>query len=291
MSGFRRYLCLGFAKSSVEASLLLIAVVGVFAVMSIAYAKPDDTPARGHVSLLTWNHLEQWYPQQPGANGAETYLQAFRAINQPEDSGQMPLVGSASLPAPGTPLPPASARAVRSYLKPQAEAIDLLEAATRTEACWFKPEVFPSGEPNLMSHHPWMRRGVYLLYLSAILEADEGREAEACERIEQITVMADVLYREPTVVACMTSYRFREQACELAEWLVASGRLSNAQRARLSELLDPDASPVPDWYANLTAQEANTPALVQSAQTLRDRQIALRNRLNLCRQNTLALAW
>lgn len=265
-------------RSTIQAVFLLVVTAGFFYGLFTIYNDKANSPHTSPISdyALTQGILDTWYPYPDGPNAADVYLRAFTAYKDTANTSGRHLIDYWAPPGPAEPLPHDTAELIQAYLDEHTEAIALLEAATEVEGCRFEAGATRHGDLFLTHHHQDLYDGVHLLYLAAVLETDQGRAGPACQRVAQITRIADVLYREPAVVSTLHSYRIRSIACNLTERLVTSGRLADEDLNMLGDSLKSHGSRVPDWYIALNISNSNTSALYRTAKTTEARTNAVR---------------
>ena len=155
---------------------------------------------------ITMTDLAKTYPEPlPGRNAAIFYNEAFQRMEaQPELPENrlrlLPIVGTAQLPPTDRDVPPAMVRAVRDYLKDNAEILDLLRNATALDECKFEID-FTKGPGMLLPHLAKLRQAARLLALEAVERTEGGKPDEAADSLVACLRCGQAVRREPILIS------------------------------------------------------------------------------------------
>ncbi|MGO9243988.1 MAG: hypothetical protein ACLPT4_12775 [Verrucomicrobiia bacterium] len=192
------------AKASRSLRTALVVVL-ILAALYIAYrytlhrmveAKLDEMRHQGYPVTLA--ELDKWYPQPlPGENAAEIYLQAFKLFSPEQASDtNLPIVGVAKLPPRVEPMTNEMKRAIADYLAKNADALRLLHQAAAMSYCRYES----GSQVGSMAHSSEIRHAVRLLYLEAILHAENQESAKSADSIASVMGVAESFADEPRII-------------------------------------------------------------------------------------------
>jgi hypothetical protein len=144
---------------------------------------------------VTIEELEQWYNAQPiGENAADVYMQAFsKFVGTETEHGLFTPFAYHSKP-----VSPLVRGRIAWFVRKNSEALKLLHQAAMMPECRFPfPECPSLGEPqDDLLHRSW-HRGLHLLYLEAVLAANDGDPDRTYAAADAFYGMAASLKAEP----------------------------------------------------------------------------------------------
>jgi hypothetical protein len=192
------------AKASRRLRTALVVVL-VLAALYVAYrytlhrmveSKLDDIRQQGYP--ITLAELDKWYPQPPpGENAADIYLQVFKLFSpeQPSDTN-LPVVGYAKLPHGAEPMTDQMKQAIANYLAKRANALRLLHQAAAMNRCRYDS----GSQVGSMVHGSEIRQAIRVLYLEAILYAENQEPAKSADSIISAMGVAESFADEPRII-------------------------------------------------------------------------------------------
>jgi hypothetical protein len=180
---------------------------------------------------VTLGELNDWYPAPPpGHDAADLYQQAFlKYLDDPtweEKENQLPVVGTGELPPRGEPLPDDMKALIAEYLERNAEALRLLHQAAAMPECRF-PIDLRAGAMVLLPHLASLRQGARLMLLEGLLDAEEGRTAEATESVIATVGLADAVRNEPILISYLVRIACLSISCSNLENLLHKAPLDD----------------------------------------------------------------
>ncbi len=189
---------------------------------------------------VTLEELDAWYPTPDGPNAADVYQKAFDAFPADPDTEGVPIVSTIEGYELGQPLDEDMAEKIKAYLAQHAEAIALLEEASKISGCKF-PVEWSDGLDAPLPHLFRMRQSARLLTLQSILDVDHGDYDRAADLCIQMFGVARSLDHEPLMICSSISLSIHALALEQVEQLIQTGELSDMQLQSISDaILTPD---------------------------------------------------
>lgn len=179
-------------------------------------------------------------------NAADVYKRAFAAYVPPADEVNVPLLGKATLPDRGQPLPAPMARAIADCLASNQECLALLHEAGRIGQCWYgwgPPDYTAEGGLSLQGYGP----SGLLLKLSAVSHAYQGDPNGAVASIEDGFRLGDSLRRQTVLLTYVVRIACHAVALTGLEKTLSMTSLTEQQLAELNDVLTEVAA-----TANLT---------------------------------------
>ncbi|HBC89758.1 MAG TPA: hypothetical protein DCZ94_22700 [Lentisphaeria bacterium] len=218
--------------------LILFTAVLVFVVAYVAYflvleykihSKAREIRNTGYPSNP--EELDKWYLEPPsGQNAAEFYLEAFKNfVSKPENVDEKILIicGSGEIPAIGGIIPADVLENAKKYLLANRKAIDLLHKATALKTCRFPVEL--KDAERKLTYHSNLRQAAKLLYLDALVSAEQGDNAKAFESAMDSCRLASSLENEPLPDAFMVQMALEHIALDNVERLLVKGCFDEKQ--------------------------------------------------------------
>ncbi len=165
-------------------------------------------------SVVELGAYTQLPPGEP--NAAEVYMLAFASYVPPRDDANTPLLGKATLPERGQPLPAPMAQAVAVCLESNRRTLALLHRAAGIEQCrydWDYGEALLSWVgTQKRAHEEGVKNSALLLRLSAMSQACNGNAAGVVTSIKDGLRLSMSLRREPGNV----QHGFQIATCAIA---------------------------------------------------------------------------
>jgi len=183
-------------------------------------------------------------------NAASQYIEAFKAFSsnqEPSDplefSPLLPVVGEASMPPPGTPLPHDQLDVVGKYVALNGKCLSLLHQAAAAKECrWPADYRDPSSMPALRLRAE-ARQGARLLHLEAIYRAEMGDYDLAGQSVRAGLALGRSLSALKETLAELTRMACDELALAGLERALNLGPISDSELAELGRTIgDADAS-------------------------------------------------
>jgi hypothetical protein len=191
---------------------LLIAAVGLVGLFVLyrmrqtdrIEAKLDEIRRAGYP--VTLEELNEWYPAPPPgeANAADVLLAAFSKYKTWDDekSKGLPLVDrKTDIPARNEPLSEETKKLIAEYLADNAEAITLLHEAAGVKHCRFPIDLTQGWLNMTSSHMSPLRKGARMLYLEALLNADNDDFEAGSDAVVAAFGLARSLKEEPVLIS------------------------------------------------------------------------------------------
>ncbi|MFP4058763.1 MAG: hypothetical protein ACLF0G_17990, partial [Candidatus Brocadiia bacterium] len=192
--------------------------------------------------------LAETLPQPPeGRNAAALYNRAFQEIKplrEPlEDlEEQLPIIGTADLPARDAPMDEPMLAAIRQYLARHEAALELLHQAAELEHCAFDLD-FEAGFAMEMPHLASLRHAARLLSLQAVERAESGRPAEAAKALRAALRTGHALRHEPILISALVRIACDALAVRHLEWTLARCRFRPRLLPPIEAALREEADP------------------------------------------------
>ena len=188
---------------------------------------------------VTLGELDAWYDAPPAAeNAADVFAQAFEQQVLPDDkeSGLLPLVGGAGLPAPSAAFDDAMKQAIAEHVALNAACLDLLHKAAGMPRCRYPADL--SQWPLPPQEH-WARApsATRLLTLQAIHLTEAGDADGAAGALAAALAISRSLGQEPLVISQIVGAACWDTTCYGIEWTLKRGGQTEASLARLSDAL------------------------------------------------------
>jgi hypothetical protein len=185
--------------------LLLLVLVGTVYAGRSHTPKPEPASRPGNPGEKfhhTLAELNAWYVEPPAGQNAATILShGFGALHLGNGAGSdLPLLGKATLPPLGTPLPAAQKSAMTALVRANREALQFFAQGAKYEQSRY-PIDLNAGFEVLLPHLPKLKSAALMLELSAVLhgEAQEGKPA--AEDLLAALGLARSLENEPSLLS------------------------------------------------------------------------------------------
>ena len=150
----------------------------------------------------TLEELDAFYPAVPdAANAALLYLKAADLRKMGEFDPELPMIGTGKpLPIPAVPLAPKIKAGLVAELEDNAGAMLLLHQAAAMDNCRY-PIDLTRGAGVHLEHLARVRDLARMLYVQAVVAADDGRAELAVQSLLDGMALARSLRREPVLVS------------------------------------------------------------------------------------------
>jgi len=216
---------------------------------------------------VTLEELDAWYPAVAEAeNAATVYGQAFAAYAEYPTSGEraaeLPIVGTAKLPARNQPIDDQMKARISGYLEANAEALQLIHKAAGMEKCRF-PIDLRQGAGVLLPHLASMRQGARLLHVEGVLRIEEGRGGEAARSVIDTVKLSRALSKEPLLISSLVRIASLSIGRANLERVLSRMTLSDADLAALSKAFEAAEEPEA-WSRGMVGERCKGIAILQS---------------------------
>jgi hypothetical protein len=183
--------------------------------------------------------LDAWYPQvPPEENAAIVLLEAFQYfVRQGRDMDNLPVCGDAMPPVRSQPMPPEMTSAIADYLELNKAALPLLHKGAALPQSRY-PVDLSKGYDTLLPHLGMFRMGIKLLYLEALLNAEEGRSEAASEDIVSMLGVARSLEKEPLLISQLVRIACNVLAHNCLERLLNQMQFTDVELIRMSQAFE-----------------------------------------------------
>jgi hypothetical protein len=155
----------------------------------------------------TLAELNQWYVEPPaGQNAAEVFMQGFDAMDEQmrahayAKNVNLPLMGMASIPQPGSPVPAAMKTAIAEFMQQTKSAWDLFQRGSSLAQSRY-PLDFTKGGNLLLPNVARVKQGTQTAVIYALGYADTHRGKEAGESLLISYAIGRSLAAEPLVIS------------------------------------------------------------------------------------------
>jgi len=185
--------------------------------------------------------LEEHYQLPPGVEDTtDLWIDAMRPLDTKAfgaDAGELPVVGTgeSEIPPPGQPWD--DLEAVEALLRKYDASLGAMHEAAELDGAACYPVEFGDGFFMLLDHVQRVRGGARLLTLQAHVAAHRGDPRGAARSIRAIFSLARSLEREPVLVSLMVRLACDGIAREQLKKLLPSVGFSDADLARLQDVL------------------------------------------------------
>jgi hypothetical protein len=199
-------------------------------------ARLNEIRAAGYP--VTCQELDEWYSiPELADNAASVIIDAFGYYRQwqGERCERLPIVGRAKLPPRTQPLTDETKNLIAQYLADNQKALELLHKGAKIEHSRY-PVDFSRGFEAVMPYLSDIRQGVRLLYLEAILHAENNEPELAIQSIESMLGVARSLSEEPTLVSQLVNITCKALAVQALEGVINRTELTDAQLGHLSKI-------------------------------------------------------
>jgi hypothetical protein len=188
---------------------------------------------------VTFAELDAWYSiPDLEENAADVITKAFAYYTEwdYERRKSLPRVGEAKLPQRTEHLADETKDLIAAYLSDNQAALELLHKGARIEHCRY-PIDLSRGHDCLVGHVSHIKTGVELLYLEAVLNAEDKKPELAIPSIESMFGISRSLTKEPLLISQLSSIACRALAVKALERAVNRTEFTDVQLAHLSEKL------------------------------------------------------
>ena len=188
---------------------------------------------------VTFKELDAWYSiPDLEENAADVITNAFAYYTEwdYEKRKSLPRVGEERLPPRTEPLADGTKSLIAAYLCDNQTALELLHKGARIEHCRY-PIDLGRGHDCLVGHVSRIKTGVELLYLEAVLNAEDKKPELAIPSIESMFGISRSLTKEPLLISQLSSIACRALAVKALERAVSRTEFTDVQLAHLSEML------------------------------------------------------
>src|SRR6185437_13351943 len=204
----------GTAKPSARNLIVTIAVAAVMLIMGATVfliSKSHRTISGGSAAAVfnsplpkTLAQLNTWYAEPPEGQNAATYFAkgfaAFQITDADGNSRELPVIGSGTLPPPGTPIPDGTKAVMRDFVQRNDAAWAALQQGVGFEQSRY-PVNFDQGSETLLPHLAKIKNAVRFADLKAVLCAADN-QPDAAANAELVSLaMAESIKDEPVIIS------------------------------------------------------------------------------------------
>jgi hypothetical protein len=184
--------------------------------------------------------LNQWYAEPPaGQNAAEVFRQGYNAmkeqISAKSKNANLPIVGTAAIPQPGSPVPAAMKKAIAEYMQQNKTAWDFFQQGSSLAQSRY-PLDFTRANMLLPDLAP-LKQGAQAADLYALGYADTHRGKEAGESVLIGYAIGRSLEAEPTSISQLVRVACNAIMLQALEQTVNRVALPPESLTRLQDVL------------------------------------------------------
>src|SRR6185437_4061842 len=185
----------------------------------------------------TLAQLNTWYAEPPEGQNAATYFAkgfaAFQITDADGNSRELPVIGSGTLPPPGTPIPDGTKAVMRDFVQRNDAAWAALQQGVGFEQSRY-PVNFDQGSETLLPHLAKIKNAVRFADLKAVLCAADN-QPDAAANAELVSLaMAESIKDEPVIISQLVRVACHAIEGDALQRMVNSVALSRDDLQRLS---------------------------------------------------------
>jgi hypothetical protein len=205
---------------------------------------------------------ERYSNSLKNANGASSYMAAFRALVMPEVKGIWEVLPEMECE---TVLPGKSLKEIRKYVDANKEAIDLLHEAAQIDQCVFKLNLPADlwGTPSYQCMK--LDDAAEVMRLAAIHEATRGNKPELLRMLGTQLKIPNSLRAEPSMYAQIYRWNALKKALSAIEYCTSISDFSDREIVHLMNLLSQSALAGGAQLALITQRVAGLEAIAAMA--------------------------
>jgi hypothetical protein len=199
--------------------------------------KLKDIRAAGYP--VTCAELDAWYSiPDLEENAADVITNAFAYYTEwdYERRKSLPRVGEAKLPQRTEPLADETKSLIAAYLSDNQAALELLHKGAKIEHCRY-PIDLSQGLYSQADYLANIKKGVILLHLEAVLNAEDKKPEIVIPSIESMFGISYSLNKEPLLISQLLNIACKALAVKALERAVNRTEFTDVQLAHLSEKL------------------------------------------------------
>ncbi len=186
----------------------------------------------------SYSELNEWYVEPPEGKNAATYylkgLYALQITDSDSKSADLPVLGQASLPPPGTQLSAQNRAAIATVLQRNDRIWAALDEGMNFEQARY-PIDLNLGPETLLPHLFKIKRTVQLAELKAEVSADDNQTQTAADTILESLAVAQSLRDEPVMISQLVRAACFAIETSTLQYVMNSAALSSADLERLAK--------------------------------------------------------